>query len=129
MMGLRMPDWDQVFGEIKREHNKYISAYSAVRQRYLKKLSKKTSRNVIAYYSAWQQKGPSFVTGISDEDRDAFMQVIHKMDREKGLDLILHTPDGSTAATCSLVLYLREMFDCNIRAIQTYCFNIPRVSL
>ena len=51
------------------------------------------------------------------------------MDREKGLDLILHTPDGSTVATCSLVRYLREMFDCDIRAIQTYCFNIPRVSL
>ena len=51
------------------------------------------------------------------------------MDREKGLDLILHTPGGSTAAACSLVLYLREMFDRNIRTIQTYCFNIPRVSL
>ena len=112
-----MPNWDQVFEEVKREHNKRISAYSVVRQRYLNKLSKKTGRNVIAYYSAWQQKGPSFVTGISDEDRDALMQVIHKMDRKKGLDLILHTPGGSIAATCSLVSYLREMFDRNIRAI------------
>ena len=112
-----MSNWNQVFEEIKQEHNKHIPADSVVRQRYLKKLSNKTSRNVIAYYSAWQQKGSSFVTGITDEDREAFMQVIHKMDREKGLDLILHTPGGSTAATCSLVLYLREMFDRNIRAI------------
>ena len=112
-----MPNWNQVFGEIKREHNKRIPAYGVVRQRYLKKLNKKTGRNVIAYYSAWQQKGSSFVTGINDEDRDAFMHVIHKMDRKKGLDLILHTPGGSIEAACSLVRYLREMFGRNIRAI------------
>jgi membrane-bound ClpP family serine protease len=39
------------------------------------------------------------------------------MDRSKGLDLVLHTPGGETAATESLVHYLRSFFGTNIRAI------------
>src|SRR5579871_315483 len=46
-----------------------------------------------------------------------FMATIHELDRDKGLDLILHTPGGDTAATESLVDYLRSMFGTNIRAI------------
>ena len=38
------------------------------------------------------------------------MTVIHNLDRTKGSDLILHTPGGETAATESLVDYLRSMF-------------------
>lgn len=46
------------------------------------------------------------------------MAAIHGMsDRDRGLDLILHTPGGDTAATESLVEYLRSMFGPNIRAI------------
>jgi enoyl-CoA hydratase/carnithine racemase len=45
------------------------------------------------------------------------MTVIHRLDRSKGLDLILHTPGGETAATESLVDYLRSMFGTNIRAM------------
>ena len=45
------------------------------------------------------------------------MTVIHKLDRTKGPDLILHTPGGETAATESLVDYLRSMFKGDIRAI------------
>lgn len=45
------------------------------------------------------------------------MSAIHQLDRSKGLDLILHTPGGETAATESLVYYLRAMFGTDIRAI------------
>jgi ClpP class serine protease len=45
------------------------------------------------------------------------MTVIHGLDRSKGLDLVLHTPGGETAATESLVQYLRAMFGENLRAI------------
>lgn len=45
------------------------------------------------------------------------MTVVHGMDRSKGLDLILHTPGGSVAATESLVDYLRQMFGIDIRVI------------
>lgn len=45
------------------------------------------------------------------------MATIHQLDRKLGLDLFLHTPGGETAATESLVDYLRAMFGKNIRAV------------
>ena len=45
------------------------------------------------------------------------MTVIHELDRSLGLDLLLDTPGGETAATESLVDYLRSMFGSNMRAI------------
>lgn len=47
---------------------------------------------------------------------------IHKLNREKGLDLILHTPGGDLAATESIVDYLKSMFT-DIRAV------IPQLSM
>jgi hypothetical protein len=44
------------------------------------------------------------------------MRVMHGLDYSKGLDLILHTPGGSIAATQSIILYLREKFGRDIRA-------------
>jgi hypothetical protein len=35
---------------------------------------------------------------------------IHQLDRFQGLDIILHTPGGDSAATESLVDYLRRVF-------------------
>lgn len=51
------------------------------------------------------------------------MLAVHKMDKEKGLDLILHTPGGDIAATESLVDYLYSIFDKNIRVI------VPQISM
>jgi ClpP class serine protease len=60
---------------------------------------------------------------VNDKDKNAFMVNIHKLDRSKGLDLILHTPGGDLAATESIVDYLHSMFGLNIRAI------IPQISM
>ncbi|WP_245846734.1 SDH family Clp fold serine proteinase [Mycobacterium szulgai] len=80
-----------------------------------------TGRNVILYYSGWLEKQNLISHGlpvdVNDSDKNGFMAVIHKLDRTKGLDLILHTPGGSVAATESLVDYLRAMFKTDIRAI------------
>ncbi|MGX7696369.1 SDH family Clp fold serine proteinase [Gordonia polyisoprenivorans] len=54
---------------------------------------------------------------MSDSDKDGFMAAIHELDRDKGLDLFLHTPGGDVAATESLVDYLRAMFGTDIRAV------------
>ena len=52
------------------------------------------------------------------------MSVIHGLDKNKGLDLILHTPGGNLAATESLVDYLHAMFNQNnIRAI------VPQIAM
>jgi hypothetical protein len=102
-----------------QELNRSGSTFDVIRRRYLKMLSEYTGRNVIAYYSGWLQK-PQADAGyiaITDADKNGFMNAIHGMDRKKGLDLILHTPGGDTAATESLVDYLHSMFGNNIRAI------------
>ena len=108
-----MPTWHSLLNEIKERG----STYDVVRRERLKALYKATGRNVIIYYSGWLQKPKMPGTQVNDADKNSFMTVIHGLDRTKGLDLILHTPGGETAATESLVDYLRAMFGGNIRAV------------
>ena len=110
-----MPNWNEVLIEIQTCNR--LDALDFIRRKYLQELHVLTGRNVIAYYSGWLQKPGLTNTGINDEDKNALMTTIHGLDRSKGLDLILHTPGGDTAATESLVDYLRKMFDTDIRAI------------
>lgn len=108
-----MPDWHEIGEELKQAG----STFDVVRRRYLKELSIKTGRNVIIYYSGWLQKSNIEGLQVNDADKNGLMTVIHKLDRSKGLDLILHTPGGETAATESIVDYLHSMFGNDIRAI------------
>ena len=107
-----MPNWHDILNEI----SKMGSPHDVVRRNYLKRLSEYTGRNTIVYYSGWLQKN---VPGseVNDSDKTGFMTVINGLDRSMGLDLILHTPGGLTAATESLVDYLHNMFGNDIRAI------------
>lgn len=114
-----MATWKDILAEIHAAG----SAYDIVRRKQVRRLSELTGRNVIAYYSGWLQKAaivPSVKFGIfavDDGDKNAFMAAIAGMDRRKGLDLVLHTPGGSIAATESIVEYLRSLFGTDIRAI------------
>lgn len=111
-----MPAWDQIL----REAQTLGSTFDIIRRKYLHDLATKTGRNVITYYSGWLQK-PQLIQhidfGINDNDKNGFMTAVHGLDRSKGLDLILHTPGGETAATESLVDYLRQIFKNDVRAI------------
>lgn len=116
--------WNGILNETKQ----IGSPYDVARRRYLEELYKLTGRNVILYYSGWLQKPhlqrePAVSLGISDADKNGFMSVIHKLDRTKGLDLILHTPGGDMAATESLVEYLMAMFNKDVRAI------VPQIAM
>jgi hypothetical protein len=51
------------------------------------------------------------------------MLCVHELDKTKGLDLFVHTPGGSIAATQSLVHYLHEMFGNDIRAV------VPQIAM
>ena len=82
----------------------------------IKSLSSHTGRNTILYFSAFLHK-VSNETNINDKDLNAFMANVHKMDKEKGLDLILHTPGGDLSATEQIIYYLKSFFGSNIRAI------------
>lgn len=108
-----MPNWSQLLDETKSAP----SIHDVIRRRYISNLNKITKRNVIVYYSGWLQKDNVRGHEINDEDKNGFMTVIHGMNRDLGLDLVLHTPGGETAATESLVDYLRSMFGTNMRAI------------
>lgn len=108
-----MPNWHEIGEELKQAG----STYDVIRRKYLKKLSEHTGRNVIIYYSGWLQKQNIAGLIVNDADKNGLMTVIHKLDRNKGLDLILHTPGGETAATESIVDYLYSMFGNDIRAI------------
>jgi hypothetical protein len=85
-------------------------------------MNKFTGRNVIAYYSGFLQKN-NLNLSIDDNDKNALMQAVHGLDKSKGLDLILHTPGGNTAATESIVNYLRAIFGNDIRAF------IPQIAM
>lgn len=106
-----MPNWSEINQEIIKEG----STFDIIRRRYIKKLSEHTKRNVIIYYSGWLQKSLDGVA-VCDSDKNGLMTVIHRLDKTKGLDLILHTPGGDTAATESIVDYLHSIFGYNIRA-------------
>ncbi|UOB18761.1 SDH family Clp fold serine proteinase [Abyssalbus ytuae] len=120
-----MPNWNEVILEIQQEQQKnpHVNPLDTVRRKYLKSVSKITGRNTIAYYSGWLQKPQVAGTAVNDKDKSGFMLAINKLDRAKGLDLILHTPGGDIAATESLVDYLYSMYDKDIRVI------VPQISM
>lgn len=106
-----MPNWLELLNECRATG----SGHDVVRRKYLTELHAHTKRNVILYYSGWLQRTDMVRQGVqgfevNDADKNGFMATIHQLDRTKGLDLILHTPGGSAAATESLVDYLRSMF-------------------
>jgi len=109
----------RVNGTIGQATSAAQNALDLTRRKYLAELAKQTDRNVIAYYSGWLSKPDVAQTEITDEDTNGFMMCVHTIGnrRRKGLDLILHTPGGSIAATESLVNYLHQMFGTNIRTI------------
>jgi ATP-dependent protease ClpP protease subunit len=119
-----MPNWDTILKEIAvQQTTNNESAFDKVRRKYLKRTFDHTGRNIIAYYSGFLTKPRIDGTEINDEDKNGFMLCIHGLKRERGLDLILHTPGGDGAATASLVEYLRSMFGRDIRAI------VPQIAM
>jgi len=109
-----MGSWNDILEIVQT--NPAPDCLDKIRREYLARMSAKTGRNVILYYSGWLQKGNASATPILDDDKNGFMNVVYGLDRSKGLDLILHTPGGDILATDSIIFYLRQMFGTNIRA-------------
>ena len=89
-----MPNWHEILYEISETG----STHDVTRRKYAQRLSKVTGRNIVLYYSGWLQKPNAKGCEVNDSDKNGLMTVVHKLDRSKGLDLILHTPGGETAA-------------------------------
>jgi len=115
-----MPNWVEVLQEL--QGTKIDNPLDINRRRYLEIMHEYTGRNIIAYYSGFLQK-PKGDVAIDDNDKNAFMQAVHGLDKSIGLDIILHTPGGNTAAAESIVNYLKSIFGNDIRAF------IPQIAM
>jgi hypothetical protein len=109
-----MPSWNELLDELMRQPPDQATEW--LRSRQVAALqdvsSRRGGRNVLFYASAFLQKpqAPGWLLSISPEDLNAFMSVMHGMDWDAGLTLLLHTPGGRTDATETLVSYLRSKF-------------------
>lgn len=111
------------FGEILKEINTtpdpstgHPPGWDVVRQKYLQRMHAHTGRAVILYASAFLEgRPPSPDHLVNDLDINGFMTAVSDVG-EKDLDLILHTPGGTSNAAEACMEYLRTRFD-HIRAI------------
>ena len=135
-----MPNWSEVLQQIQAVQAHHLSiaaqnqqiaanAIALVRKDYLGKLHAKTQRNVIAYYSGFLSKPAVGGTEINDEDKNGFMMAVHKLDRSKGLDLILHTPGGGITSTQSVVDYLHKMFRASPDSVPDIRAIVPQMAM
>jgi ClpP class serine protease len=91
-----MPGWTEILNEVLKSGPDQHKDADGVRLKYLQQLSALTGRNVIGLYSGWLQKAqlkaPAF--SISDAAMPGLMSAVRGLDKDRGLDLILHTPGG-----------------------------------
>ena len=118
-----MPNWSKLLDTINAQKVNNPDVLNQLRRKYLSDISQITHRNVISYYSAWLKVHDNPEVSITENDKNAFMNAVYGMDKNAGLDLILHTPGGDLAATEGIVTYLKDFFNGNIRAI------IPQISM
>lgn len=107
-----MPTWGEILKEVQAELPNRPDALDFVRRKYLSALSAYTGRSTILYATRWsqdQQLDPA-LTSIGPEDVQGFMEVVHGLPSDRGLDLILHSPGGSAEVTEAIVDYLRAKF-------------------
>lgn len=115
-----MPNWSDLLLEL----NQMGSPFDVLRRKYIRQLHEYTGRNIIVYYSGFLQK-PELKgnNAVNDNDKNGLMTAVNGLNTDLGLDLILHTPGGDTAATESIVDYLWQKFGKNIR-----CF-VPQMAM
>jgi len=116
-----MPSWSEIKNTSQSQvtpqnPNGGVLFLVSEKKRYLKELSNHTGRNTILYFSSFLNKNLKDAL-INDRDINAFMETVYKLDKKKGLDLILHTPGGEISATEQIIKYLRSIFKGDIRAI------------
>jgi ATP-dependent protease ClpP protease subunit len=107
-----MASWNQILSEVQS-----VSPLDDLRGKAIADLSSYRGRNTICYYSGWLQGSSSEGVSICDDDMNGLMNAMYKLDRSKGLDLVLHTPGGDLAATEAIVKYIRDCFGNNVVAI------------
>ncbi len=109
-----MATWQQIVKQIQGMSESYRRAWLGNEfQQHLEKIAEqRNDNNVLLYGSSFLQKpqAPPQRIQITAEDINGMMSVIHGMDWNKPLTLVLHTPGGVINATESLVEYIRSKF-------------------
>jgi len=109
-----VPSWGELLQEFQANEPEDRTGWLVARLTdSLKEVSsRRSNRNVVLYASGWLQRpdAPASALQISPEDINGFMAVLHGMDFDKGLSIVLHTPGGVTNATETIVQYLRSKF-------------------
>lgn len=111
-----MPTREEVFQRIIQAKK---SSQDEIRRSYIKDLAEYTGRDTIVYATAFTSKKlpniPGYVVSITNEDIQSFMSALHNL-KGNSLDLIIHSPGGSSEVVDQLVQYLRSKYN-DIRAI------------
>lgn len=111
-----MPTRDEIARAVEAQKG---GGQDSIRRKYLKQLQKHTGRDTIAYFSSYNVQRPYNVPlsaySVAQDDIQGFMTSLHNL-KGKQLDLILHSPGGSSEAADQIVQYLRSKYD-HIRAI------------
>lgn len=122
-----MPSWDILLKELQSiPPNQRDKFFDSKTKEFITTISKERGNtNVIVYASAFLQKPqvPPFLTMVTSEDLNGFMNNLVNMDTSKGLTLILHTPGGEGRAVEPIVGYLRSKFDYIEVVVPTYCMS------
>ena len=101
-----------------------VSPHDELRRRYLAKLSAKTGRATILYYSGFQEhpEAPPRFLQVNSADIAGFMEACSDAPEEE-LDLFLHSPGGDGEAAEQICAYLRTQFK-HVRAVvPTYAMS------
>lgn len=117
-----MYSWSTLLNESQKQitpenPNAGVAYLLGKKTEFIQLLSEITNRNTILYFSAFMHKPKNPEIIINDKDINALMENVHRLDKEKGLDIILHTPGGDLAATEQIIYYLKSYFNSDIRAI------------
>jgi hypothetical protein len=123
-----MPSWPQLINELNaiEDHGQRDARLLELLYSNLENVGRlRGNRNVIFYASSFLQKPQAHPHSLmlTQEDLHGFMAVMHGMDFELGLTLILHTPGGVTIATETIVDYLRSKFASIEVIVPTYAMS------
>ncbi len=123
-----MPSWNDLLDELESQKDdaRKVAWLTGRQCEALKNIGRlRGGRNVLSYSSAFLQKPyvPSPWIILTHEEINGFMSTIYKMDWNKGLTLLLHTPGGVTNAAETVVAYLRSKFDDIEVIVPTYAMS------
>lgn len=75
-----MPSWSEILTDVDLYSNPGAEL-DKKRTEYMGKINSISGRNIIAYYSGWLKKPDAPHVSIDDQDKNAFMTAVHRLDK------------------------------------------------